>query len=48
MKSLTIKARSIYTLYRTKRITLDGVKKAVADRIITEVEYKDITGEDYV
>lgn len=46
MKSLTIKARSIYTLYRTKRITLDGVKKAVADKLITEAEYKEITGED--
>ena len=45
---MSIEAKAILTLYRTKRITLAGVKKAVADRIITEVEYKDITGEDYV
>ena len=39
-------AKAIYTLYRTKRISIGGVKKAVADRIITEVEYKNITGKD--
>lgn len=40
-------AKAILTLYKTKRITLDGVKKAVKDGIITEAEYKNITGETY-
>lgn len=41
------KAKAILTLYKTKRITLEGVKKAVKDGIITEGEYKEITGEVY-
>lgn len=41
------KAKAIQTLYKTKRITLDGVKKAVADGIITEGEFKSITGTYY-
>lgn len=41
------KAKAIQTLYRAKRITIDGVKKAVADGIITEFEYQQITGEVY-
>ncbi len=45
---MTVKARAIYTLYRTKRITLDGVKKAVKDGVITETEFAKITGEAYV
>ena len=40
-------AKAILTLYKTKRITLEGVKKAVEDGIITEGEYKEITGEVY-
>lgn len=41
------KAKAIRTLYRAKRINLDGVKQAVVDKLITEIEYKTITGEDY-
>lgn len=44
---MSIEAKAILTLYRTKRITLDGVKKAVKDKLITEAEYKEITGEEY-
>ena len=45
---MDIKAKAIATLYRTKRITLDGVKQAVVDGIITVTEYQLITGENYI
>lgn len=41
------KAKAIQTLYRAKRISIEGVKKAVTEGIITETEYKEITGADY-
>lgn len=41
-------AKAIRTLYRAKRITIDGVRLAVADGLISDVEFKTITGEDYV
>ena len=44
---MSAKAKAIQTLYKAKRINLVGVRKAVSDGIITEVEYKVITGEDY-
>lgn len=44
---MSAKAKAIRTLYRAKRITLDGVKQSVADGLITEEEYKLITGEQY-
>ncbi len=44
---MSVQARAIRTLYRAKRITLEGVKQAVADRIITAEEYANITGETY-
>ena len=44
---MSAKAKAIRTLYRAKRITIDGVKQAVVDVIITEDEYKTITCEDY-
>lgn len=44
---MSAKAKAIYTLYRANRITIDGVKRAVKDGIITEAEYKEITGNDY-
>ncbi len=44
---MSTKAKAIRTLYRAKRITLDGVKQAVMDRIITEREYAEITGKEY-
>lgn len=44
---MSVKAKAIRTLYRAKRITLEGVKQAVAECLITEAEYKTITGEVY-
>ena len=44
---MSAKAKAIRTLYRAKRITIEGVKQAVADGIITEAEYQEITGEVY-
>jgi hypothetical protein len=43
---MNARAKAIRTLYRAKRIAIEGVKKAVADKLITEAEYKEITGED--
>lgn len=42
---MSTKAKAIRTLYRAKRITLEGVKQAVVDKLITETEYEEITGE---
>jgi hypothetical protein len=44
---MSVKAKAIKTLYRAKRITIDGVRQAVVDGLITEQEYKEITGKDY-
>ena len=44
---MSVKAKAIRTLYRAKRITVEGVRQAVIDGIITEMEYKTITGEEY-
>ena len=44
---MSARAKAIRTLYRAKRVNLDGVKQAVVDRIITEFEYINITGEQY-
>ena len=44
---MSAKAKAIRTLFRAKRITLEGVKQAVADKLITADEYEKITGEVY-
>jgi hypothetical protein len=44
---MSAKAKAIQTLYKAKRINLNGVRKAVSDGIITEAEYTEITGEEY-
>ena len=41
-------ARAFQTLYRMRRVTLDGLKQAVVDRTITAEEYQCITGREYV
>ena len=41
---MSAKAKAIQTLYKAKRITLDGVKQAASNGVITECEYADITG----
>lgn len=45
---MTTKAKAIQTLYRANRITIEGVRQAVADGVITEHEYFLITGEYYL
>ena len=45
---MTVKANAVRTLYRAKRITIDGVRKAVEDGLISPAEYKEIIGEEYV
>ena len=45
---MSAKAKAIRTLYRMKRITIEGVRQAVADNLITAEEYEEITGEQYV
>ena len=44
---MSAKAKAIRTLFRAKRITLEGVRQAVVDGIISEAEYQQITGEVY-
>lgn len=44
---MSTKAKAIRTLYRMKRITIDGVRQAVIDGLITVEEFEEITGEVY-
>lgn len=44
---MSVKAKAIRTLYRMKRITIEGVRQAVVDGLITAEEYAEITGEAY-
>ena len=44
---MSVKAKAIRTLYRAKRITLEGVRQAVEDGLITAEEYTEITGNSY-
>lgn len=44
---MSAKAKAINTLYKANRITIDGVRQAVEDGIITPAEYTEITGEEY-
>ena len=44
---MNAKAKAIRTLYRAKRITIEGVRKAVAESVITAEQFEEITGEKY-
>ena len=44
---MNAKAKAIRTLYRAGRITLEGVKQAVVEGVITEEQYTEITGKEY-
>ena len=44
---MSAKAKAIRTLYRAKRITIEGVRQAVEDGLITAEEYAKITGKEY-
>ena len=41
------KAKAINTLFKAKRISFDGVRKDVEEKIITSEEFTIITGELY-
>lgn len=45
---MKINVKAIKTLLRAKRVTIESVKKLVADGVITEAQYREITGEDYI
>ena len=44
---MSAKAKAIRTLYRAKRITIEGVRQAVVDGIITREQFIEITAEAY-
>ena len=44
---MSAKAKAINTLYRAKRITIEGVRQAVEKGVITKEQYTEITGKDY-
>lgn len=44
---MSAKAKAIRTLYRAKRITIEGVRQAVVDGLITAAEFETITGQTY-
>lgn len=45
---MSARAKAVRTLYRAKRITIEGAKQAVKDGLITTAEYEIITGVVYV
>lgn len=45
---MSTKAKAIKTLYRAKRISLESIKQAVIKKLITESEYIEITGKQYI
>lgn len=44
---MNAKVKAIRTLYRAKRITIEGVRQAVEDGIITAEQFAEITGDQY-
>ena len=44
---MSVKAKAIRTLYRMKRIDIEGVKRSVINGVINADEFKAITGEEY-
>lgn len=44
---MSVKAKAIRTLFRAKRISIDGVRQAVESGMITAAEFGKITGKDY-
>ena len=41
-------ARAMEVLYRTGRVNLNGMHRAVLAGVITAEDYKEITGQEYV
>ena len=44
---MNVKAKAIKTLYLAGRITLEGVKQAAVNGVITKEQYTEITGKEY-
>lgn len=44
---MSIKAKAMRNLYNKGRITVEGLRKAVEDGVITAEEFAQITGETY-
>lgn len=44
---MSIRAKALANLYRRERITIDGLRQAVSDGVITAAEYQEITGEAF-
>lgn len=44
---MSAKAKAIQTLYKSKQITLWGVRQSVYNNIITKEEFKKITGVEF-
>ena len=44
---MKINVKAIKTLLRAKRVTVESVRKLVADGVITEAQYREITGESH-
>ena len=44
---MNVKARAIKNLYRIGRISIDGVRQAIINNIITAEEFELITGTSY-
>ena len=44
---MKINVKAIKTLLRAKRVTVESVRKLVAAGVITEAQYREITGAPY-
>lgn len=44
---MNAKVKALESLYRRKKITKDGLKKAVVDGVLSAEQYKELTGEDF-
>lgn len=44
---MSARAKALANLYRRKKITIEGLKEAVEDGVITKAEYELITGKTY-
>ena len=44
---MNVRAKTMENLYRRNKVTKDGLKQAVVDKVITAEEYLEISGEVY-
>lgn len=45
---MSARAKALQTLYKRGKVTIEGLRKAVVDGVITPEEFKLIAGTDYV